>query len=64
MLEKLGCDVLVARSGKEALDVCDKQKHEIDLVILDMIRPNLGGGETYNRLKEIDEDVSVLLVKS
>jgi CheY-like chemotaxis protein len=31
------------------------------MVILDMIMPDMGGGETYDRLKKIDPDVKVLL---
>lgn len=61
MLETLGYRVLIARSGKEALDAYRKQKGMIDLVILDMIMPGMGGGETYDRMKEIDESVKVLL---
>ena len=33
----------------------------IDLVILDMIMPGMGGGETYDKMKEINPDVKVLL---
>jgi len=33
----------------------------IDLVILDMIMPVIGGGETYDRMKEINPDIKVLL---
>jgi len=33
----------------------------IDLVILDMIMPSMGGGETYDRLKEIHPTIKVLL---
>jgi len=33
----------------------------IDLVILDMIMPETGGGETFDRLKEINPDVKVIL---
>jgi PAS domain S-box-containing protein len=32
-----------------------------DLVILDMIMPEMGGGETYDRMKEINPDIKVLL---
>jgi CheY-like chemotaxis protein len=35
--------------------------NEIDLVILDMIMPGISGGETFDRLREIDPDVRVLL---
>jgi CheY-like chemotaxis protein len=61
MLEPLGYRVLIARSGKGALDVYEKQKEEIDLVIIDMIMPDMGGGETYIRMKEINENVKTLL---
>ena len=61
MLKHLGYSVVTARNGKEALDIYEKQKEDIKLVILDMIMPNMGGGETYDRLKKIDEKVNVLL---
>ena len=38
------------QSGSEALDVYIKQKDEIDLIILDMIMPEMSGGETYERI--------------
>ena len=31
------------------------------MVILDMIMPGMSGGETYDRLKEINPDIKVLL---
>ena len=37
-------------------------KSIFDLVALDMIMPEMSGKETYERLKEIDPDVKVLLV--
>ncbi len=61
MLEKLGYKVVVARSGKEALNIFEKQGHKIDLVILDLIMPGMGGGEVYDRLNTIDADIRVLL---
>jgi two-component system, cell cycle sensor histidine kinase and response regulator CckA len=61
MLERLGYTVLVARTGKEALMVYQEHQHAVDLVILDMIMPDMAGTETYDRLKETDPDVVVLL---
>ena len=61
MLEKLGYRVITAESGQEALDLYQDQQQKIGLVILDMIMPGMGGGETYDRLKEMDEKVRVLL---
>ncbi len=61
MLEKLGYRVFVAQSGQEALDVYLQHRQKINLVILDMIMPGMGGGQTYDRLREIDERVKVVL---
>ena len=61
MLEKLGYRALTAGSGQEALDLYEKQKGEIDLVILDIIMPDMGGSETFDRLKAINGNVNVLL---
>ncbi len=61
MLEHLGYNVTVANSGKEALSHFRAHKDEIDLVILDMIMPDMGGGEVFNALKDIKEDVRVIL---
>jgi CheY-like chemotaxis protein len=60
-LKTLGYEVLMARSGKEAMDIYTKDKGKIDIVILDMIMPDLSGDETYDRLKEINPNVKVLL---
>jgi PAS domain S-box-containing protein len=61
MLAHLGYKVLVARSGAEAVRVYAQQKSNIDLVILDLIMPGGGGGETFDRLLAIDAHVKVLL---
>jgi two-component system cell cycle sensor histidine kinase/response regulator CckA len=61
LLGKLGHKVLLAAGGREALDVCEANKDRIDLVILDMIMPEMGGSEVYNRIKEISPDIKVLL---
>jgi len=61
MLENLGYDVLVARSGQEALTLYDRHKEKIDLIILDMIMPKMSGGMTYDRLKKMDHRVRVIL---
>lgn len=61
MLEKMGYKVHSAGGGKEALNVFKQNRREIDLVILDMIMPDLSGSDTFDRLKEINPDVKVLL---
>jgi len=61
LLEALGYEVLTARGGKEAIEKFKDKKDQISLIILDMIMPDMGGGETYDILKEIDKDISVIL---
>lgn len=61
MLKEIGYKVMLAKSGKEAVEIYRKHKDDIDLVILDMIMPDMGGGDVYNTLKEIDPDIVVLL---
>ena len=61
MLNLMGYQALVARSGKEAIKIYEKYKDKINLIILDMIMPDMGGGKTYDRIKEINPDIKVLL---
>jgi PAS domain S-box-containing protein len=61
MLATLGYKVLLAMSGKEALEVYQNSHNNVDLVILDMIMPGVSGGETFDHLKKIDPSVRVLL---
>lgn len=60
-LRKMGYQVLCARNGKEAIAHYEKNQSKIDIVVLDMIMPEMGGGETYDRLKAINPDVKVIL---
>jgi len=61
MLQRLGFDVKTAGSGEEALNLFKADPAQIDLVILDMIMPDLSGAETFERLKAIGPGVKVLL---
>ena len=61
MLEKMGYEVITADSGKAALDIYRKKKDDISLVILDIIMPEMGGGETYDKMKKVNPDIRVLL---
>ena len=61
LLEKMGYKVLIAESGSKANEIYEKKREKIDMVILDMIMPDMGGGETYDQLKEMNPDIKVLL---
>jgi len=61
MLTALGYKVLLAKSGTKAIEVYQENLDKADMVILDMIMPDIGGGDVYDQLKEIDPKVRVLL---
>lgn len=61
MLEMLGYRVLVARSGEEAVALYKANPQEIDIVIMDMIMPGLGGEQAFDRLKAINPDIRIIM---
>ncbi len=61
LLKSIGYQTLVARDGKEAVEIYSKNKDRIDAVILDIVMPKMGGGEAYDLMKEIDPDIKVIL---
>ena len=61
ILSSMGYTVLRALSGEQAIELYQKNGDTIDLVILDMIMPGIGGGETFDKLRTIDPHVRVLL---
>ena len=61
LIEHLGYGVLTAGSGKEAVELVTQSHARIDLVILDLIMPGMGGGETFDAIKAIAPGVKVLL---
>jgi len=61
MLEKMGYTVLRAQSGSEAIAIYKENTAQIDLVILDVIMPDIGGGQAYDKIKEINASAKVLL---
>jgi signal transduction histidine kinase/ActR/RegA family two-component response regulator len=61
MLEALGYRVLVAEDGPQALEKFQRSGDTIDLVVLDMVMPNMNGGEVFDRIRSIDSEMKVLL---
>jgi len=61
MLKSLGYEPLVADSGAQALEIYSAQYKEIDMVILDMVMPDMSGGVVFDQLRGINPQVKVLL---
>lgn len=62
LLEHLGLRAIHARDGIEAVSLYQQYREEIVCVLLDINMPNMNGVEAFDRLKEIDEDVNVIIV--
>jgi len=61
ILVKNGYNVLVAKNGLEAVDIFSKRYQEIDLVIMDMIMPEMNGREAFLKMKDTDENCKVII---
>jgi two-component system cell cycle sensor histidine kinase/response regulator CckA len=61
LLQAMGYRVLLAGDGEEAVEVYRQHRDQIDVVLLDMVMPSMGGGAAYDQLKAIDPKVKVLL---
>lgn len=61
MLQGLGYSVVLAANGREAVEIYAANAEQIDLVLLDMVMPEMTGSAAFYRLREIDPDVKVLL---
>jgi len=61
LLEAMGYQVLLATDGKEAVKLYKKHRDDIEIVLLDMVMPNMGGGETYDTMKKINPEIKALL---
>jgi signal transduction histidine kinase/DNA-binding LacI/PurR family transcriptional regulator/CheY-like chemotaxis protein len=57
-----GYDVLVAIDGVDALRVIEEHTSRLDLVITDVVMPNMGGRELASALRERRPDLPVLFV--
>ncbi len=61
ILKKIGYTVLTAENGKKAVEIFKKYCDDIDIVIMDMIMPEMNGSEAFYKIKEIKNDVKVII---
>ncbi len=59
-LRELGYHVLDAGNGKEALEIFEKNNQQIDLLVTDMIMPEMNGKELVTKIQELNQDFSVI----
>ncbi|MBQ6470915.1 MAG: response regulator [Victivallales bacterium] len=61
MLTDLGYTVVMAGNGREAVEIFQANPSEFDLVLLDMLMPEMNGSEAFYELKKSAPDIRVLL---
>ena len=61
LLELMDFTVIKAADGEVALEIFQKDWERIELVILDLVLPNMSGRDLYYKLKEINPKVKVLI---
>lgn len=61
VLEKFGYRVFQASNGDEAINIYREKTGEIDLIILDMIMPKMGGRQCLNAILEINAEAKVII---
>lgn len=62
MLEKQGYTVLAAASGLEALSLLQRHKGPLDLLVTDVVMPQMGGRELADRIRTAMPGLKVLFV--
>ncbi len=60
ILQSAGYKTRSVDNGREAIEIYTGQSDRIDLIVLDLDIPDMGGWETFDRIREIRENVPVL----
>jgi CheY-like chemotaxis protein len=59
-LERQGFSVLVARSGSEAIELCEEHAGTIALLLTDLVMPGMSGRELADRLVPLRPSIKIL----
>ncbi|HEX4826116.1 MAG TPA: PAS domain S-box protein [Candidatus Polarisedimenticolaceae bacterium] len=61
LLRELGYDVATAFDGQDAVEYYERHAAEIDLILIDLVMPRMGGRECFRALKALNPDVRTVL---
>ncbi len=62
IMEMYGLKVYTAGNGRDGVDVYQRFKSEIDLVILDMVMPVMDGRAAFDEIKKIDSEQKIFII--
>jgi CheY-like chemotaxis protein len=61
MLEEMGYTVLLAENGRSAVELFGRIFKDIDLVVMDMVMPEMNGGDAFEEMRRIDPTCKVII---
>ncbi|MDQ6787932.1 MAG: ATP-binding protein [Acidobacteriota bacterium] len=62
ILEGFGYTVLLAKNGEEAVEMYAANRERIDMLLLDVMMPRMGGAEVYERIRCLDQDIPLIFM--
>ncbi|HSS22412.1 MAG TPA: ATP-binding protein [Pyrinomonadaceae bacterium] len=62
VLTQLGYTVLLAKNGEEAIQTYQDNREDIDLLLLDVMMPRMGGPEAYDRIRQANGAVPLIFM--
>ena len=62
VLSKMGYKVILAADGESAIELYKKGRHDISLIVLDLIMPGMGGMRCLEQLLKMDPDARIIVV--
>jgi nitrogen-specific signal transduction histidine kinase/CheY-like chemotaxis protein len=62
LLCRVGLNVLLARDGREGVDLFRRHSDEIRAVVLDRTMPDIGGEDAFDEIRLIRPDVPIMLI--
>lgn len=60
-LARVGYEVVPAYSGLQALDTLQREADALDAIVLDLVLPDIGGGELIERMRSINASIPIVV---
>lgn len=61
ILELVEIDAILASNGREAIELFIQHRNQIKAILLDLRMPVMSGAETYEKLRELDKTITIIL---
>jgi len=59
MLEKMGHDILEVNNGLEAVEIFEKHHDIIDVILMDIQMPVMGGEEATQKIRDLEKELAI-----